>query len=646
MKSLLRCLLSLLATIAATAQVPEFTKVSVFPIGSTTFVSGTYGVGKFVAVTTNAIAYSQDGGTTWLPAKNYPFIQYRAVLFGGGRFVAVGVGQQTAISEDGRTWSSVTLPASQNFSSLAYGNNTFAVAGDARGFSTDGRSWSFTVGNDADVVFGNGKFLFSRDVTGLPTSISNYFTWVGGWFGGFRQLAVRTNMFVCIGVYRTKPPNSYTSDSLFYSTDGALWSGGTVDLGSKYTLYQVQDGYVETGYKFYLPDGGTSEFPPNQTCGAFAWDKTNVLAFCTTTNYMYSPNRSWLQISSPPEIRIAAAAANGRLFIGVGATNSNGTMVPNILIATNGLPAMISIPAPSGSGLLTSVRYADGKFVATGKGGTIIRSGDGTSWTRRLSNTMSDLDDLAFGNGIWVAVGDAGKITTSSDTSVFSLRSSGTEVAIFGVIYGTNQFVAVGKDGLIVTSRNGLDWSATGTDEARDLYSIAYGNNRYVAVGTNGIVHVSTNAVQWQTTTIPNVTAFRRVAFGNGSFVALTSTNNFLYASKDGLNWTSTQISDVNLYGLDFSDDELWLTGEKSAIYKTSLSPALAPTVHGELNAQKQFVLTLQPATPANYQIESTSSLSTPTWEPLTTLINIQSATDWTDTNSPLTTKFYRVLRQ
>lgn len=647
MKRLRRLLPILFAVIPICAQVPEFLSVGPFPVASTRFVSATYGAGKFVAVSTNAIAYSSDEGATWTGAKNYPSILYTAVLFGGDRFVAVGVGQQIAVSSDGINWSPVSLPSSYTFVRLAYGDNMFAVAGNARGFSTDGHTWSLAAGNDSAVAFANGKFLFSNDIQGVPTTAS-----YGGetYTGGISPstLVATTNAFVCSGGYSIfGPSNVRTLGGTFSSADGTSW-GANIAPSVFFQLFQVQGAILQL--KHWLMGGlpefntmfGPTPYPPGFV---FAFHDPTLLCFGQGSVAKYASG-NWMPFPVLPPVSLKSAAKGGEVFVAVGSTNSAGVAIPQILVAPNGLPAATLIAPPSGAGLLTSIKYADGKFVATGMNGAIIRSTDGTNWTRRLSNTASDLYDLAFGNGLWVAVGDAGKIVTSSDASVFNLRSSGTELPIFGITFGAGQFVAVGKDGLIVNSANGIDWSSTGAEETLDLYSVAYGNGRFVTVGTNGIVHVSTNAIQWQSTTIPNVTAFRRVAFGNGYFVALPRTNNVIFASTDGLTWTSSQIGDATLLGLDFSDGELWLTGEKSSIWRTSLSAAFAPTVAASLDANKNFVLSLRAQAAGRYDIESASTMTSPAWSFLTTISNIDTSATWTDTNAAQPAKFYRARRQ
>jgi hypothetical protein len=467
---------------------------------------------------------------------------------------------------------------------------------------------------------------------------------------GVYDLASTPTTFVALTSWYRSSPSSDSSFEGFISTDGQAWA----NTFNAYTFSNLRTvGNRVVGFwagALRDPVAGVWVPPPPEgfAFSGAASDDAVISVGQGSISHGRELGGSWTLCWRSPEITISSSAAAGPTFVAVGFTNSAGGLaVPQILLATNGLPSTSVITPPEGAAALNCIRHADGKFVAVGRAGTIIRSTDGVNWTRRLSNTTSDLNDVARGNFLWVAVGANGKIVTSSDASFFSLRSSNTEVPIFGIAFGAGQFVAVGKDGLVLNSSNGIDWSTTGTDEARDLYSIAYGVNRFVAVGTNGIVHVSTNATQWQSTTVPNVTAFSRVAFAHGYFVALASTNNAIFASTNGLTWTSSQINDsVNLLGLDFSDGELWLTGEKSTIYKTSLISALAPILTASQTANKQLVLTLRPANPGNYEIQSGSSLPSSAWSPLTTLTNVGNLSTWIDTNPPQPVKFYRAVRQ
>src|SRR4051812_14512897 len=109
MKPLLRCLFLSLAIFISRAQVPEFNKVSLFPIASTVLTNAIYADGKFIAVGDDAIAYSLDEGVSWFDGRNYPRMRYRAVIFGNGLYVAVGQGRLCATSTDGATWTAHDL---------------------------------------------------------------------------------------------------------------------------------------------------------------------------------------------------------------------------------------------------------------------------------------------------------------------------------------------------------------------------------------------------------------------------------------------------------------------------------------------------------------------------------------------------------
>ena len=77
----------------------------------------------FVAVSANTAtgAYSTDG-TTWT-GNTMPSSQYwYSVTFGNGKFVAVAYGSTVAAySTDGINWTASTMPSSQNWYSVIYG---------------------------------------------------------------------------------------------------------------------------------------------------------------------------------------------------------------------------------------------------------------------------------------------------------------------------------------------------------------------------------------------------------------------------------------------------------------------------------------------------------------------------------------------
>jgi len=90
----------------------------------------TYGGGRFVATGSNGYVYSSgDGGVTWtrttLPSTN----RYYTLAYGDGTFLAVGYGSTSAAySKDGGvSWTATTMPAPLSWYSAAYGQGRFTV---------------------------------------------------------------------------------------------------------------------------------------------------------------------------------------------------------------------------------------------------------------------------------------------------------------------------------------------------------------------------------------------------------------------------------------------------------------------------------------------------------------------------------------
>jgi hypothetical protein len=364
---------------------------------------------------------------------------------------------------------------------------------------------------------------------------------------------------------------------------------------------------------------------------------------------------SWAVILSGPALdqlaRIDSPVHRGDL-VSVAASGPTIVAVPALVVSTNAGRTFQTIEPPGGSGTLAAVHFAQSKFVAVGAAGTVLRSADGLTWSKRLSNTTKDLTAIAYSNDLWVAVGKQGAIVSSPDASFFSLRSSGTEITLRDVAYGAGQFVAVGDSGAILKSSNGENWSGQGTDQAFDLHGIAYGNDRFVAVGTNGIVHVSTDGTNWTGKQIEGASWLKDVAFASGVFVTIEfstvpgdiqSFATRAFESADGLQWAERTLPRP-LLGLGSADGALWAAGPNAYIAQARFSTTRTGALTGSINQSGLFMLTFDPPTAGNYQVLSASAVTEKTWEPVATFTNISARVDWTDTNALQPARFYQVL--
>lgn len=148
----------------------------------TTVGFGASGIGfdgaKFVAVgsdATGAVSALSNDGISWKPAK-VGGANLDAVVYGGGKWVAVGSGGRRGVSSDGVAWSFATPsnPALE-YTGVAFGLGRFVTS--AGSSSADGVTWTPDALDANGVAFGAGVFIavdsdgqVYRSTTGLAWS--------------------------------------------------------------------------------------------------------------------------------------------------------------------------------------------------------------------------------------------------------------------------------------------------------------------------------------------------------------------------------------------------------------------------------------------------------------------------------------------
>ena len=190
---------------------------------SATWISVTYGDGKFVAVSTskdNIAAYSEDG-ISWTQATLPASINFRSVTYGDGKFVAVGVGTYAAFSIDGKTWRRTALPKSATWFNVTYGDGKFVAViedhGNIAAYSEDGISWTQISLPGASswrgVTYGDGKFVAVSN--NFAASSTDGKTWAQAMIPGatWYDVTYGDGKFVVVGF-----------NYFAYSTDGKTWT--------------------------------------------------------------------------------------------------------------------------------------------------------------------------------------------------------------------------------------------------------------------------------------------------------------------------------------------------------------------------------------------------------------------------------------
>lgn len=183
-----------------------------------------YGAGVFVAVSAgnyqnaniqyNTAAYSLDYGKTWTSTTLPSTQSWSSVAFGNGVFVAVsgeGYAQTGSLSSNaaaystdgGKTWIASTLPSSQIWSSVAYGDGVFIAVssnGTAAAYSTDnGETWTastlpFSGSGSSCVCYGAGSFVAAANNNGNSSgNVSAYSTDGGKTWGNSPNIGQDVN---------------------------------------------------------------------------------------------------------------------------------------------------------------------------------------------------------------------------------------------------------------------------------------------------------------------------------------------------------------------------------------------------------------------------------------------------------------------
>ena len=138
--------------------------------GQTVNVNGVAaGAGALVAVgNTGLIIRSSDAGVTWAPqtvpaSVGVATTTFRAVIFAGGQFVAIGQDQiglvlSTVIvtSPDGTTWTRRDVPYTQSARAITYTGSRYIVGGGTSTIltSTDAIAWTAETSNNSLLIFG------------------------------------------------------------------------------------------------------------------------------------------------------------------------------------------------------------------------------------------------------------------------------------------------------------------------------------------------------------------------------------------------------------------------------------------------------------------------------------------------------------
>ncbi len=468
--------------------------------------------GKLFAIGAQGSRLVTETGTSWevLPQLGQnTLIDYAE---GGGRRVLLGAMGFVAVSSDGATWRTTTLPTLENAQGVAFGSGLFvmatAPAGSASGrgkifTSPDGEVWTerhmstaLSLGRPA---FGGGVFLIPTSEGVLRSSNGTAWSLQANSPAIGRSVRFVNGQFYLVG-----------SNSLLYvSTDGVAWTSRAIGFPGAAGIDYVNGKYVISGDDgLILTSTDAMTWERRATRNAFDFRE---VAFINGVWVTLENNSA----SSPIVHSVDNAQTWTSSFFVSGAVVSNSTTRDMLSMASDGST----------------------NAVAVGEAGHVMRTTNGTAWTAVTSGVTETLERVVYGVGRYVAVGAGGRIITSTTGTTWTTVTSGTTTALDEVWFLNGRFIASGDNGVFLKSTDGTTWTSLVFPGNPGTGALTYGAGRYVAVFDGGLILTSTDATTWAATTSGTPSDLLGVTYGNGKFIAATS-EHFL-TSTDGLAWAA-----------------------------------------------------------------------------------------------------------
>jgi subtilisin family serine protease len=493
-------------------------------------------------------AFSEDG-VSWTDA---PIPQLGdgviAVTHGAGRYVAVGL-RTVYTSTDRVNWTAFPSQSEATLYDVAYGNGKFVAVG-ARGatsVSTNGTNWTLRPPVTSQVLFavafGNGRFVAvgGGQCLNCPmpavTLVSNDgLTWrrtSNRATYNLADVAFVDGVFVAVG----------GNGQLLTSEDGETWTSRTPEENQ--TLLGIAHGngtFVAVGI-----DGAILNSRDGQTWGAARQVESEdlrsiaygagqfVVGAADGGLYASSDGIVWQRQPTGAGVVTCVRYVNGRFFA---LTESGEVLVSPDAASWVRAPFVTGAP-------LWHIAWGGSMYAVVGHDGTILTSADGASWIRRATPAITNLYAIAWGAGRFVAVGEPGVVLRSTDGINWTSGSLGTNAAMVGLTYANGIFVAVGQGGLILTSADGQTWTIRPSGTQFPLYRVEFLNGRFVAAG-GGIVH-SVDGVTW---TAVLGEARRDIAFGRGQYLSAGYFGK-MYVSSDLAFWSVRTVDSLTSWALE-----------------------------------------------------------------------------------------------
>lgn len=420
-------------------------------------------------------------------------------------------------STDGAVWHRIQHSIYTDVKNVVYKNNKYyALSSNSISRSTDGITWNSSNGFSADTyIANNGSQCLFGCVSGLLRYNSNNPKSPKLMSTGPDYISSANGKFF-----------TYYNNRICVSDDGDYWTASNQISD----IWNIYSGIKYLNNKYY-----------------FALD--NAVAYPT---FAYSTDAiNW-------EVGIVNAATSTTEINIIDYGNS-------VYIAgQSGTVMYYSTDAVSWSSTTTvsSTKYSSvfafNKFFVACSGGYILSSSDGITWDN-IRPVTTNFYRIEYINNLLIAIGVNNILYSSDGVNWNIVNLEMVNTSWYGITYYDGKYILSGQNGYILTSTDLTTWDYSncvyfgGTFPA--LPNIEYGNGVYVTWNDNtDKILTSTDDVTWSISSKPNPNNINALAFGNNTFVcgySGYSTNNIIYRSTNGVDWTPCEIDPLYTYAVN-----------------------------------------------------------------------------------------------
>lgn len=167
--------------------------------------------------------------------------------------------------------------------------------------------------------------------------------------------------------------------------------------------------------------------------------------------------QAWTTRAAPnATVNLTDVACDGDRWIAVGANGTAGA----IIVSDDDGMSWANISENAGTRGNLCVEYGDA-WVVGGAAGQILTSPDGLNYTSRVTNVVSDINDVAFYNGLWLAATGTGTLRSSDTAATWIV---GTAAIITNGVFralevSDGRWIMGGDQGQLFISDDAVNWT-------------------------------------------------------------------------------------------------------------------------------------------------------------------------------------------